>query len=96
MICERLRRLDALDGEEEVRPSSWRAAVVARWCAGSGLGEIERELGAEPGDVVSLCRQSIDLLLQMARAAEKKGTISSRLKEAALRIDRGVVRVQIS
>ncbi len=94
MVAERLRRLGAFDDQLDVRPSSWRAAVVARWCSGWGLGELQRELGAEPGDVVTLCRQSIDLLSQMARAAAQKERVSARLREAAATIDRGVVRVQ--
>lgn len=95
MAAERLRRLGGNDVDESPSPSSWRAEVVSRWCAGSGLGEIQRELGADPGDVVSLCRQSIDLLRQMAKGASDKERLAARLHEAAQAIDRGVVKVRL-
>lgn len=96
MAAERVRRLGGSDVEESAAPSAWRAEVVSRWCAGSDLRGLERELGVEAGDVVSLCRRSIDLLRQMAKAAAGKDLLVARLQEALHAVDRGVVRVHLA
>lgn len=96
MVAERLRRIGGPQVEEWAPPSSWRAEVVTRWCAGSDLAELGRTLGAEPGDVVALCRQSLDLLRQMAKAAVGNDRLVARLEETIKRVDRGIVRVHFA
>ena len=82
--------------EESAAPSAHGAEVVLARCAGSDLRGLERELGVEAGDVVSLCRRSIDLLRQMAKAAAGKDLWSLASKKPCTPSDRGVVRVHLA
>lgn len=98
---ERVRRYVGNDHDDEgigprVDRAPLRSAVVSLWTAGEGMVDLQRTFGLDPGDVVSVCRQTIDLLRQIQRAAAGRPALESLTDEVIRRIDRDVVKVDLS
>lgn len=64
--------------------------VIHRWARGSSLGAVLGNSELSPGDFVRWTKQVIDLLGQIAEAADDP--ICQRARDAAALIDRGVIR----
>ncbi len=64
--------------------------VIHRWARGSSLSAVLADSELSPGDFVRWTKQVIDLLGQIAEAADS--SIGLRAREAAALIDRGVIR----
>lgn len=71
------------------------APPVQAWAAGAPLAQVLQEFDLEPGDFVSLCRQTIDLLRQMAGALPDDQALQSRVEAALTGLDRDVVQVRL-
>ncbi len=93
LIHEKLRRVDSklADPKALYPPIAW---PITAWAKGVGLANIMKEYPLAPGDLVSVCRQSIDLLRQIM-AASQLDTVCSHIREAITMLDRGVVRVNM-
>ncbi|NLK07972.1 MAG: DEAD/DEAH box helicase [Firmicutes bacterium] len=70
------------------------APAITAWAKGSSLGNILKKHPLDPGDLVSICRQSIDLLRQMAAALREDDRVEHIYQTIKL-LDRGVVRVNV-
>ncbi|NMB24162.1 MAG: DEAD/DEAH box helicase [Firmicutes bacterium] len=71
------------------------APAITAWAQGTSLNNILKKHPLDPGDLVSVCRQSIDLLRQIA-AAIPGSSKRRHIDEAIAMLDRGVVRVNMS
>ena len=92
LINERSCRIDIT---QLATPFSIYPAIspaISGWAKGLSLGDVLKKHPLDPGDLVSVCRQSIDLLRQILSAASHQQD-RNRLNEAIARLDRGVVRV---
>jgi len=92
LIYDRVSKIDTqqLIGGFSVYPVI--SPVVAAWAEGRGLREVLKKHPLDPGDLVTVCRQSIDLLRQILTAVPQ-ASIRGKVLEAISRLDRGVVRV---
>ena len=76
-----------LEGDREPDPGiAW---MVHRWASGRGLEEVLRDGGMSAGDFVRRCKQVVDLLGQIAQAAEPEVARAARRASDAML--RGVV-----
>ncbi|WP_122263101.1 DEAD/DEAH box helicase [Ornithinimicrobium cerasi] len=76
-----------LEGDREPDPGiAW---MVHRWASGRGLDEVLRDGGMSAGDFVRRCKQVVDLLGQVAQAAEPEVARAARRASDAML--RGVV-----
>lgn len=94
LVCERLRRQDKDGLAGPFRVHAAIAPIVAAWANGASLQDILQEYPIAPGDFVTLCRQTIDLLRQIASVLPHRSE-RQRVYEAIKNLDRGVVRVNI-
>ncbi|GAA5163017.1 DEAD/DEAH box helicase [Ornithinimicrobium tianjinense] len=82
-----LKSEHSLEGDRELDPGiAW---MVHRWASGRGLDEVLRDGGMSAGDFVRRCKQVIDLLGQVAQAAEPEVARAARRASDAML--RGVV-----
>ena len=70
------------------------APAITAWAQGASLSSILKKHPLDPGDLVSVCRQSIDLLRQIITAIGEEAN-QYRIGEAIAMLDRGVVRVNM-
>ncbi|NLY29136.1 MAG: hypothetical protein GX047_00695 [Firmicutes bacterium] len=66
--------------------------MIAAWAEGMDLQDVLKKHPLDPGDLVAVCRQSIDLLRQILTAVPQP-SLREKVTEAVNRLDRGVVRV---
>ena len=66
--------------------------VIAAWAEGMDLQDVLKKHPLDPGNLVAVCRQSIDLLRQILTAVPQP-SLREKVTEAVNRLDRGVVRV---
>ncbi|NLY52601.1 MAG: hypothetical protein GX063_06790 [Firmicutes bacterium] len=66
--------------------------MIAAWAEGMDLQDVLKKHPLDPGDLVAVCRQSIDLLRQILTAVPQP-SLREKVTEAINRLDRGVVRV---
>lgn len=71
------------------------AAPVQAWTAGASLLYILQEWRLEPGDLFFICRQTIDLLRQMAAALPYDRRLQANVAAALAGLDRDVIRVRL-
>lgn len=90
---ERIHRQAGIEMPSEAMHVIVRGVAITKWCSGESLQEVAEATGADPGDVVSLCRQSMDLLRQIYRAVGANGELASRISDALERMDRHAVRM---
>ena len=92
LIYERLNKIDPqrLAAGFSVYPVI--SPVIAGWAEGMGLQDVLKKHPLDPGDLVAVCRQSIDLLRQI-QIAVPQPSLREKVTEAINRLDRGVVRV---
>ncbi|NLA57636.1 MAG: DEAD/DEAH box helicase [Firmicutes bacterium] len=92
LICDRLDKIDNqhLIGGFKVYPVI--SPVIAGWAQGSDLQDVLKKHPLDPGDLVAVCRQSIDLLRQILTTVTQT-SLREKVIEAINRLDRGVVRV---
>ncbi len=76
-----------LEGDREL--DAGIAWMVHRWASGRGLAEVLREGGMSAGDFVRRCKQVVDLLGQVAQAADPP--VARAARRATDAIMRGVV-----
>lgn len=82
-----LKSAHDLEGDREL--DAGIAWMVHRWASGRGLDEVLRDGGMSAGDFVRRCKQVVDLLGQIAQAAEPP--VARTARRAADSILRGVV-----
>jgi len=68
--------------------------VVVNWARGKQLQDVLRDTEMDPGDLVNLCRQVIDLLRQVIKAVDSPG-LRRKLEGCITLLDRDMVRVMI-
>ncbi len=90
---ERIHRQAGLELVAEEGDAIARGVATSKWCSGESLLEVAEATGADPGDVVSLCRQCMDLLRQIAHAVGPDREMTGRIHEALQRMDRHAVRM---
>lgn len=89
-LGERVKRAESRSGVELTRgPESGFADVVYRWCGGASLEDVIDD-DSTPGDFIRGCKQTIDLLKQMAEATSSP-SLRAALEEAVDGVNRGVV-----
>jgi superfamily II RNA helicase len=94
LVRERLKKADP---NGLMVPSSLYppiAPAITAWAQGASLSSILKKHPLDPGDLVSVCRQSIDLLRQIITAIGEEAN-QYRIGEAIAMLDRGVVRVNM-
>ncbi|NMB12553.1 MAG: DEAD/DEAH box helicase [Firmicutes bacterium] len=92
VIHEKLSRVDT---KRLATPFSLYPAIspaITAWAKDLTLREVLKEHPLDPGDLVSVCRQSIDLLRQIITAVTRTSE-KDKISESITRLDRGVVRV---
>ncbi|MFX0539738.1 DEAD/DEAH box helicase [Ornithinimicrobium sp. Y1847] len=82
-----LKSQHRLEGDREL--DAGIAWMVHRWTSGRGLDEVLRDGGMSAGDFVRRCKQVVDLLGQIAQAAEPE--VARTARRATDAILRGVV-----
>lgn len=95
MMKERLQRIAgvALGAQLQVFPPV--AGLVAKWAAGHDLEDVLHDSPMQAGDLVTLCRQVIDLLRQMQSARPDHAQLVERVQQCMIAVDRDVVQVHI-
>jgi superfamily II RNA helicase len=71
------------------------APAITAWTKGLSLNDIMKKHPLDPGDLVGVCRQSIDLLRQIMTTINSRQT-RDKLTTAITALDRGVVRVAVN
>ncbi|GGK75582.1 DEAD/DEAH box helicase [Ornithinimicrobium pekingense] len=82
-----LKSAHDLEGDREL--DAGIAWMVHRWASGRGLDEVLRDGGMSAGDFVRRCKQVVDLLGQVAQAAEP--SVARTARRASDAVMRGVV-----
>ncbi|MBE3583372.1 MAG: DEAD/DEAH box helicase [Limnochordaceae bacterium] len=100
-VADRLRRRWERAGYSdkehgrELRLSMAAAEPLEEWAAGISLGELLERHPLEPGDLVTVCRQAIDLLRQMSQALPTDGQLQQNVRAAVAGLDRDVVQARL-
>jgi ATP-dependent RNA helicase HelY len=71
------------------------AELVTRWACGHDLLDVLQGMPLQAGDLVTLCRQVIDLLRQMSLARKDDARLLEVLQRATAAVDRDVVQVHL-
>lgn len=95
LVRERIHRQSGLDLEMNGNEDLRRGAVLSRWCAGASIEEVADRTGVDHGDVVTLCRQGIDLLRQIRAAAGERRALCERITQTLALMERDAVRVRL-
>jgi ATP-dependent RNA helicase HelY len=72
-------------------PDPGFARVLHQWARGSSLAAVLEGSDLTPGDVVRWCRQTVDLLDQIAGLSGRDDPVTRAAADAVDRIRRGVV-----
>jgi superfamily II RNA helicase len=92
LIHEKIRKMDA---KQLATPFSLYPAIspaITSWAQGSTLRDVLKQHPLDPGDLVGVCRQSIDLLRQIITAVTRSSE-RSKINASINRLDRGVMTV---
>lgn len=90
-LWAQIHERESAHGVSLIRQPDWGLAeVIHRWARGSSLSAVLGDSDLSPGDFVRWTKQVIDLLGQIADAAQED--VARRSREAMGLIDRGVIR----
>lgn len=95
MVIERLKRQAGSNLGSQVELFSPVAGVVSQWAAGGDLLDVVQGVPMQAGDLVTLCRQVIDLLRQMANARPHDRPLVDLIQQTVAAVDRDVVEVHL-
>jgi superfamily II RNA helicase len=95
MLKDRLQRQAGVDLGTEVQVFPPVAKLITMWAEGTELTTVLKDSPLQAGDMVSLCRQVIDLLRQMIRVVSDNPHLQETLQRTIDAVDRDVVQVHI-
>lgn len=93
-LIEHITKQEIAHGlESSIKFTSAVCGIIEAWSRGEDLFEITKKTSLSEGDIVSICRRTLDLLRQIQNSFPEDFWLKSKITNCITKLDRGIVSV---